>query len=73
MDFVVNNGVFILILALFVGMHLVRFGEKPENSRIRTPQIPSSRYSSRESAARRMKEGAPLSVRHATFRKGDRR
>jgi hypothetical protein len=31
MEFLANNWVFILILVLFVGMHLVRFGEKPES------------------------------------------
>jgi hypothetical protein len=76
MDFLANNWVFILILVLFVGMHLVSIGEKPDSDAlpsrrgIGTHQIPSSQYSPHDSGARRLKAGTP-GVRHASIRKGD--
>lgn len=79
MDFVANNWVFILILVLFVGMHMIRFGEGREDGDSarpasgRAPKIPSPEYSRHEPEARTLEAGASQNIRHAIILKGDRK
>jgi hypothetical protein len=78
MDIVANNWAFVLILALFVGMHLVRLegshtnGGSSPSRRQSVREIPAAGYSGHEAAARTMETGASSGARHAMIQKGDR-